>query len=346
MAVTYERSWETKRGGGGRSVADESRDSYYGVPAIHRPQWRWLIVLYFFLGGLAGASYFVASLAHLFGGADRENERITRAGRYLSMAALIPCPLLLILDLGRPERFHHMLRVFKVRSPMSVGTWGLTVFGGCCTLSGLHQAARDGLFGRATLPARLLRAVPGHAVGLLGTIPAFFVSGYTGVLLAATAVPLWTKNYLLMGPLFLASAASNATAAIALLLSLARGTSERTLRRLERLDSLALLGELALLLTVQVRLGPVLGRPLREGRLGRLHRVGVLGLGLGAPLALQAGSVLRGRAPSRLVTRLASLLVLAGGLTFRYVIVLAGQHSADDPRATFALAKADGWRAE
>ena len=94
MAVTYERSWETKRGGGGRSVADESRDSYYGVPAIHRPHWRWLIVLYFFLGGLAGASYFVASLAHLFGGADRENERITRGGRYLSMAALIPCPLL------------------------------------------------------------------------------------------------------------------------------------------------------------------------------------------------------------------------------------------------------------
>jgi formate-dependent nitrite reductase membrane component NrfD len=341
MSAAYERRWESRRGGGrgGRSAGDEARDSYYGVPLIHGPHWKWLVILYFFLGGIAGASYVVASLAQLVGG--DANRRIARAGRYVSFAALLPCPPLLILDLGRPQRFHHMLRVFKFRSPMSVGTWGLTVFGGFCTLSALIQAARDGLLGRATLPARLLRNLPARPISALGTGPACFVSGYTGVLLAATAVPLWTKNYLLMGPLFLASAASNATAAIALVLALARGTPRHTLERLERLDSIALLAELGLLLTLRARLGPALARPLVEGRLGRLHRAGVLGLGLVAPLALQAAGLLRRGGPSRAATALSSALVLTGGLTFRYVIVMAGRASADDPRATFELTKAE-----
>jgi formate-dependent nitrite reductase membrane component NrfD len=152
-------------------------------------------------------------------------------------------------------------------------------------------------------------------------------------------VPLWTKNHLLMGPLFLASSISNATAAIALILALARG-DHAALKRLERLDSLALLAELGLLLLFRARLGPVIGRPLDEGRLGWLHRAGVLGLGIAAPLALQAPTAfLRGH-PSRPLTALASLLVLGGGFLFRYVIIMAGRASADDPQATFELTRA------
>src|SRR5262245_8928437 len=107
MADNYQRRWETRRGG--RSVADESRASYYGLPVLHAPHWNWLIIVYFFLGGISSAAYVIASIAELFGG--REGVAIKRAGRYLSLAALIPSPILLILDLGRPERFHHMLRV-------------------------------------------------------------------------------------------------------------------------------------------------------------------------------------------------------------------------------------------
>ena len=112
------------------------------------PGWEMMIVWYFFLGGIAGGSYAIASVAELVGGPG--GRRITRAGRFVSLAALLPCPLLLILDLGRPERFLNMMRVLKLRSPMSIGTWGLTVFGGFCALSALGEAARVGLLGEHT----------------------------------------------------------------------------------------------------------------------------------------------------------------------------------------------------
>lgn len=339
--MEYQRRWENRRAGSrrGRSVSDESRKSYYGVPVIHRPHWKWMIVFYFFLGGISGAAYVISTVAHLFGGA--EGRRIARAGRYVSLAALIPSPILLILDLGRPERFHHMLRIYKFRSPMSVGTWGLLGFSVFSVLSAAIQAARDGLLGRRNPVARLLLALPERLIAVGGTGPAFFLSGYTGVLLAVTAVPVWTKNALLMGPLFMASALSSATAAIALILSLARGTSHAALRRLERLDVIALLAEVALLAIAHRRLGPTLGRPLNEGRLSRIYRFGVLGTGIGTPLALASRGTLFHRPPSRWLTALGSLLTLAGGFMFRYVMVMAGRASADDPEATFEFTKAD-----
>jgi formate-dependent nitrite reductase membrane component NrfD len=326
--------WEPRRAG--RSAGDWAKTSYYGVPVIHKPHWKWLVVTYFFLGGIAGGSYAIASVAELVGGAS--GRRITRAGRFLSLAALLPCPLLLIFDLGRPERFLNMMRVVKLRSPMSLGTWGLTLFGGFCALSALGESARAGLLGERTAPARLGRRVPCRVVGAVGTLPAFFVSGYTGVLLAATAVPLWTRSHLLLGPLFLASALSSAAAAIALVLAAARGTSRDTLARLEHLDTLTLLAELGLLVAVRANLGPTLARPLRRGRLGQLHRLTV-GLGLLVPLALQGRALLWRTTPSRIEAAVASLCVLAGGYLLRYVLVMAGRASADDPHATFALTR-------
>ncbi|MCM8747783.1 polysulfide reductase NrfD [Thermomicrobiaceae bacterium CFH 74404] len=334
MSIGYERRWETRRQAG-RSAADEARDSYYGLPAIHKPHWKWSIVLYFFLGGISGASYVVATLARLFGGP--EMRPVARAGRYLSFLTVLPGPLLLIYDLGRPERFHHMLRVLKLRSPMSLGVWGLIAFSLFSGLSALIQAAQDGLLGRRG-PARLLRAMPDRLVGLLGSGPAFFLSGYTGVLLAATAVPLWTKNFLLLGPLFLSSALSNAVAALFLLLSATRQAGSQALERLERLDRLALLAELALLFGLRANSGPVIGRPLDEGRLGQAFR-GVLGAGVVAPLLLQALARGRHSGMAQALRLLVGLLVLAGGFLLRYVMVFAGHRSADDPQATFELAR-------
>lgn len=339
----YERRWENRRRRG-RSAGDESRESYYGVPVIHKPHWGWEIVAYFFLGGISGASYVIASIARRFGGP--EGQHIARAGRYLSLAALIPSPILLILDLGRPERFHHMFRIFKFRSPMSVGTWGLTVFGAFATLSALIQAAEDGLFGRRTLVARVLRALPARLIGIVGMGPAFFVSGYTGVLLAATAVPIWTKNYLLIGPLFVVSAISNATAAISLILATVGKTSHRALRGLDRLDSLAAASEALLLFAARKNAGSTIGRPLNEGSLSKLYRFVVLGMGLGTPMALQAPSAWLGRRMPRGVTILASLLTLVGGVSLRYLMIMAGRASADDPQATFELTRAKEDRGE
>lgn len=336
MAGEYRRQWEPRRNGG-RSVSDESRNSYYSLPVIHKPHWKWLIICYFFLGGLSSASYVIASLAALLGG--RAGQRITRAGRYISLAALIPSPILLILDLGRPDRFHHMLRVVKLRSPMSVGTWGLTIFGGICGLSALIQAARDGLLDSFKPVSRLLLALPSKPIDLVGAVFGLFVGGYTGVLLGVTAVPLWAKNALLLGPLFLSSAMSSAAAAITLVLSLARGTSHRTILRLERLDTLTLLAELGLLVSTRANAGATIGRPLREGRLGQIFRWGVLGGGILAPLAIQLWSLVTRRRPSRAVSVLRSSLTLTGGFLLRYVMVMAGRASADDPQATFAFAR-------
>jgi len=93
--------------------------SYYDYPVLKAPVWKWEIVWYFFFGGLAAGCYFIASIASLFG--SLEDRAVVRAGYYASLLALLPCPPLLIKDLGRPGRFLNMLRIFKVRSPMSIG---------------------------------------------------------------------------------------------------------------------------------------------------------------------------------------------------------------------------------
>lgn len=341
MADGYQRNWETRRGG--RSVSDATRDSYYGQPVIHAPHWKWLIVVYFFLGGISSASYVIACIAELFGGSA--GDRIKRAGRYLALITLIPCPWLLIADLGRPERFHHMLRVIKLRSPMSVGTWGLTIYGFFCTLSVILQAAQDGLLKRVPLVRRIAEPLPCTLINAIGTLFGFFVGGYTGVLLGITAVPIWAKNALLLGPLFLSSAMSTGSAAIALVLSLLRGTSEQSIQRLERLETAARVAELGLILTARANAGPAISRPIRQGRLGQLFRWGVLGAGVAAPLALRLANVLPGARASRRRTILSSLLTLAGGLCLRYVMVMAGHASAEDPHATFAFARPRNKRA-
>jgi formate-dependent nitrite reductase membrane component NrfD len=97
--------------------------------------------------------------------------------------------------------------------------------------------------------------------------------------------------------------------------------------------------ELALMSTAKTNLGPTIGKPLNEGQLGLVYRTGVLGSGVAAPLALQAvGSRLSGP-PATVVTAIASILTLVGGFALRYVLVVAGQASSDDPHATFEMTK-------
>jgi formate-dependent nitrite reductase membrane component NrfD len=332
----YTRHWEAGRRKGKkadrpRTAADAARSSYYDVPVIHRAHWGWHVVVYFFLGGIAGASYLIAAISALAG--PKENHAIVRAGRFLSFVALIPCPLLLILDLGRPERFLHMLRVVKFRSPMSVGTWGLVVFSAFSSLSAAQQAAHDGLLGRNPI-ASLLCRLPGRGIGAAGIVPAVLMSGYTGVLLGATAVPLWAKNALLMGPLFLASALSTSASAISLVLNRKRA-STTTMKRVETVERIAMATELGLLASSRLRLGEI-AKPLEEGKPGAAMRYGVIGAGLVAPMAIQA--VNRRRHGRTLVTA-ASLLTIAGGLALRYAVIAGGHASADDPQATFEFTR-------
>ncbi|MCX2727002.1 polysulfide reductase NrfD [Thermomicrobium sp. 4228-Ro] len=331
--MTDVRTWRHRREPG-QPVSAETRESYYGLPVIHGPHWRWPIVFYFVLGGLAGGSAVLAAVARLVGG--HWARPVVRAGRYLAFLAVLPGPLLLIVDLGRPERFHHMLRVVKLRSPMSLGVWGLIGFSLTAFANALRQASDDGLLGRSKRLARLVRRLPDRGLAAASALPAFFLAGYTGVLLGATAVPLWARNALLLGPLFLCSALSSAAAALSLLLG-HQGKTARARQALERVERVALAGELVLLETIQRRSGPVVGRPLRKGLEGQAYTAARAGTALA--LALHALAHLLPRRWRRPVTVFASLVALAGAFLLRAALVFGGRRSADDPAATFAITR-------
>ena len=309
--------------------------SYYDYPVLHDPVWHGEIVWYFFFGGLAAGCYVIASLASLFG--SRKDRVVTRTGYYLSLLALLPCPPLLVKDLGRPERFLHMLRIFKVRSPMSVGTWGVVVFSLFCGLAAVIQAARDHILGR-WWGARLLAALPQRLVAISGMPVGIFLGSYTGVLLAATSVPLWSRSKLL-GAVFVSSALSTSTALITLVLHFIR-TPASVLHKLDRLEwaaiSLELTGLLAFLRGSGRAARPLVGNGPREQ--GPAFWGLVFGSGLLLPWLMKTFSLFgqgskRGLSGS-LLGVLPSLLVLVGGYFLRRTVVQAGHMSSTDARTT------------
>jgi formate-dependent nitrite reductase membrane component NrfD len=297
-------------------VRDHEAAGYYGQQVLLSGPWHWLVTWYFWLGGISGASYVVAVLARWFGGSRAKD--VARAGHLVSILAIAPAPALLVLDLGRKARFHHMLRVFKPRSPMNLGAWALTLFGFTSGLSAWHELADLEL-----LPGPLGaagRRVPADAVAAVGATAGIYFSGYTGTLLATTAIPLWARTPML-GGLFMASAAATGSAAIDGALALAgRGA---TGLRVPAAATLA--GEVALSEAYVRALGPA-GRPLREGRAARWFRAYRV-VGLAVPIALAAAP---GR-DSRWSRAAAAAAVLAGGFCLRAAVVQGGHQSAADP---------------
>lgn len=287
------------------------------------PEWEWWLVWYFFLGGLAAGMYFMAALVELVG--TPRDRAMVKAVYYLAFPLSLICGVLLILDLGRPERFWHMLvqsetgrLMFKSWSPMSIGAWALLIFGGLSFLSFLGVLAEDGRLGlgRFQTLARTLHHGPiGLGFTLLCAAVGFFIASYTGVLLTASNQPFWSDTPLL-GGLFLASAAATGTAL--LLLVCLPSAAPESLARLEWVNSWALGLELLLLVVFLASLG-TLAAPLLSSSYGKMLLV-VTGLvGLLIPLGLRM--VLRG-AGGKWVTVVTSLLVLIGGFEMRYSMLM------------------------
>jgi hypothetical protein len=275
-------------------------------PIIQPPVWTWEIPLYFWLGGIAAGSSFIALACDLAG-----DERSARVARRVAVAAVAPSPPLLISDLGRPERFHHMLRIFKPRSPMNMGAWALTAFGAL----GSGAVAADAL--GQPRAARALGAVNAMVGGYVGS--------YTGVLLSTTAVPLWSRSRLFLGPIFVSTAV--ATGAAAVRFAIGPAAEPRTKDALARIETGAIAVELALSAANERRLGDV-GKPLRESSLFKLAKWGVRG-----GLALRAIPGERSRQAS-------GALFLAAGLAFRYAWVEAGKTAARDHETVARTARA------
>jgi formate-dependent nitrite reductase membrane component NrfD len=313
--------------------------TYYDYPVLKEPVWRWEIVWYFLLGGLAAGCYFLASIASFFG--SKEDRAVVRAGYYLSLLALLPCPPLLIKDLGRPEKFLHMLRMFKMRSPMSVGVWGLLAFSFFSGTTTIIQAARDGLFGR-WWGARWLARWPQKLIAIPGIISGTFLGSYTGVLLAATSIPVWSRSKML-GAVFISSALSTSGALISCVLRIV-GAPTKTLHKLERIEWLNMLVEMANLLLF-LRSSGRAGRALvgtKPTEQGPVFWRFMFGGGLVLPWLLQT-LLLLGRGRSGLTTPrqekggvglMVSLLVLVGGYFLRSTIINAGHVSSRDAGTT------------
>jgi formate-dependent nitrite reductase membrane component NrfD len=309
---------------------------YYGLPMLKRPTWRWQIAWYFFLEGVSSGAFLTASLAELFGG-ERMKPAV-RAARRVAFISFLPCPPLLIDDLGDPARFHHMLRVFKPSSPMNLGAWALTAYSLPLALSAARQGASDRLL--PEWPLKLIgKLAPSRALDVIGIPFALTMMGYPGVLLSTTSTPLWAKSRLL-GALFASNALGAGVAATRLALALSDGSQSAASRRLEKVETASRIGEAIALAAYLATTGRA-AKPLTTGRQSRLFWLGAVGAGLIAPALIQAFKPKR-RKPSLGATLLSSALTLAGGLALKWAVVHAGRDSADDFRSAQDLTRPSG----
>lgn len=287
--------------------------------------------VYFWLGGMAGGAYLTASAAGLFGDAD--DRRATGSGFYVAAAAALPCTPLLIADLGRPERFHHMLRIFKPLSPMNLGAWTLAGFTPIAVGRAASQAGSEGRL--PSLLSSLTRLIPRGLLDFGGSLFGLVLAGYTGVLLAATNVPLWAKSKLLPA-VFTASGVSSGAAAVAW--AARRDARRQTLKKLEAIETAGAVGELALIAGFVAQSGRA-AKPLREGPFALAFWLGAVGLGNIVPLLLRGVGRLGDERTERRLGRLAALCTIAGSLALRWSIFEAGKVSAQDQAASFDLSK-------
>ena len=306
--------------------------NYYGVPPIKRAHWTWQIPIYFWLGGIGAGTQLFATVAQLLGHKD---EALTRASRYTVLATMVLSPILLIWDLGRPERFYNMMRILKLRSPMSTQSWSLLMFGNLGGLIAARQAAEDGLlFGDNALSRLVIRLVPARLLTILALPFGLFVGFNTGNLISATSVPIWARNWMLMGPTFLTSGLSTALSWLSLVLHLGRWGEAKTLRVLHRAEKAVLVIEGLLIGASLIRMSRW-SKPLFSKEVAPLFVGGTIIGGLFAPFLLLTGKERRSR------SMLASVLALTGGLAFRFSLILAGRKSADDPEAYFTFASGE-----
>ena len=287
------------------------------------PHWEWYILLYFFFAGISGGAFVIGTMLRLWGGpADKEASRLAFI---ISFPLLLLCPILLTIDLGQPLRFWHMLvdvrtgaPAFKAYSPISLGSWGLTVFGLFSFVMFLAAVGEGGYLRWRVLAGagRVMDSALGKAFMVIGAIFGFFVAAYTGVLLAVSNQPVWSDTWTL-GGLFLASGLSGAAASI-LLLSRQRREATVSEGKLMEADRYFIILELVLIAVFLITLGGVVSKVLGGGWI--LLWLVVL-IGTLVPLVAEW----RPRLVRQLPPTLVPVLVLVGVLALRAVIIFSAQ---------------------
>jgi Polysulphide reductase, NrfD len=298
---------------------------YYGIPLLKPPQWSKEIPLYLFVGGAAGAAAVIAAMAH-YTGADR---KLVRDARYIAAAGAILSPALLIADLGRPERFLGMLRVFKPQSPMSMGSWTLVGFGGSSS-----AAAFAGMLREHYGPSFPVSVIENAAT--VASVPfGLGLASYTGVLIGATTIPVWNQN---VGDLPMHFVASGLGAAIGLLELLGNEKN----RALQALALGAAIFEVWEGIRIESRTHSHLD-PLKHGKSGAITRLGGA-LSGPVPTALRIASALAGSRRSASLRRWAAMSSVVGSLLTRFAWIQAGRVSAQNWRQPLEIAPdAQSW---
>lgn len=271
---------------------------YYDLPLLKAPVWTWEVPTYFFVGGAAGAAAVLAAAAQLAG----VDDDLVRDARWIAAIGAAASAPLLIADLGRPERFLNMLRVFKPQSPMSVGAWTVAAFGGAASAAAFANVVQR----NTNLPVK----TAGDVSAVLSAATGLVMATYTGVLVGATAIPVWKEHVRLLPVHFGASALGSAVSLLEL-----RG------HRHDALNALALGAAIfetvagAVIETSSDRVSA----PLRDGHSGMLTRLGAV-LSGPIPLFMRLMGARKG----------AAVATLAGSLVTRFAWVEAGKASARD----------------
>lgn len=290
---------------------EDAGRTYYDRAVLKEPVWIWAVPAYFYAGGVAGAAATLGGAARLRGA---ELETLARRCSALAAAGTVVGTALLVHDLGRPERFLNMLRVFRPTSPLNVGSWVLAGATGASVLSAVRRRG-PGAAG-ATATAALL-GVP--------------LSGYTAVLLSSTAVPVWQEARTSLPVLFVGSAANGAASLLELLD--ARPAERRTVGSFALAGRLAELGGAVWMERETVRKVERVGHPLRSGVAGAMLKTARVATA-GALVASAFGR------SSRAARALAGVLGTVGAAATKFGVFYAGRPSTLDPRASFELQRA------
>jgi len=288
--------------------------------------WEWQIPVYLFLGGLAAGVLFFASLYYILG-KEKEMPTTVRWASFIAAPALVIGMFALFLDLKHKLFFWKLYTTIKLDSPMSWGAWTLLVITPLAIIwsASYMKELNPKWDWKYSWLDKLEQPVIDNrkSIAWILIIFATILGIYTGILLSAfNARPLWNTSVL--GILFLTSGLSTGAAMI---MWMSKDSNERKI--ISRID-LLLIG-IELILIIHLFMGLLAG-PQVQVNAANLFLGGpftiifwllVVCMGMILPAILEILE-LRGK---NIPVFIPSLLILAGGLIFRFIMVEAGQVS-------------------
>lgn len=307
-----------------RMAEDFEFSNYYGKPVVKAPPWEWPIGVYFWMGGIAGGSALLGAGAQATG-----NKKLVRTTRLTAFTSAALGSAFLVLDLGRPERFYNMFRVFKLTSPMSMGSWLLGAFAGASAIPAASEAAQltKNVVPLPNVVHRVLHTAAGPA-GIVSAVLGGPLAGYTAVLIADTSNPTWNgaKKHL---PYVFVSSASMAAAGTAMITTpVDAAAPARTL-------ALAgVVGDLAATHIMEDNMEPEHVKHLKEGKAGKLMKASEY-----LAIAGGVGTAVATVTKSRFVSVLSGAALAGASLCTRLGVLEGGLESAKDPEATIGPQK-------